>query len=309
MGYVCEKPGWLPAAHRDVHCCPASYQPTMHRLTSAIITALFSFGIAHGATTPKPPPPVLVVSDVLAGVPDDLRPQPGKPITYAIAGKFERNIGATVGGEARVDAATIDAEVTKILNSQGFVKTTVGGPMPKIAILITWGSAILDTSELSMLALPGRVTGGPVDQNDPTDPNRPADRLQIAMNQREISQLVGADKAANDNSLDPHTVAKINEAAASSRLYVFIAAYDMQALVATKEKKLLWRTRISIPSTRHSLPESLDVMLASAGPYLGREVAVPLILGEADRRKTDVHVGLPYVVPDKEQPGEAKKSK
>lgn len=287
---------------------PRLAKSTMSRLTCTLLTAMIALGAARGATTPKPPPPVLVVSDVFADVPEEMRPQPGKPIAYAIAGKYEMNIGATVGGEPRVDAATIEAEVTKVLAAQGFVKTQLGGAMPRLAVLVTWGSAILDTSELPMAALPGRVTGGPVDQNDPTDPNRPPDTVQVGMNQRQIAILVGADKAKNNNSIDPHTVAQINEAAASSRVYILIAAYDMEAMAARKEKKLLWRTSISIPSVRHSLPESLDVMLTSAGPFLGREVPVPLILSEADRRKTDVQVGLPYVVPDKQAKDE-KKSK
>lgn len=276
----------------------------MSRLTCSVVAAVFALGVARGAT-PKPPPAVLVVSDVFAEVPDDMRPQPGKPITYAIAGKYEDNIGATIGGEPRVDAATVEAEVTKVLTSQGFIKTQVGGLLPKLAILITWGSAILDTSELALAPLPGRVTGGPVDPNDPTDPNHPPDTVQVAMNQRQIARLVGADKAAG-RALDSNTLAQISEAASSTRVYVFIAAYDMEAMATKKEKKLLWRTRISIPSERHSLPESLGVMLTSAGPFLGRDVPAPVFIGEADRRKAAVEVGMPYVVPDKPAKDEEK---
>jgi len=279
----------------------------MSRLLCTLLAIVFALGVARGAT-PKPPPPVLVVSDVFTEVPDSLRPQPGKPVTYAIAGKYESNIGAPMAGEPRADAADVEAEVIKVLASQGFVKTEVGGPLPGIALLITWGSAVLDMSEMSLAPLPGRIGPVATDPNDPTDPNRPADTQMVAMNQRQISLLVGADKASA-SAMDPNALAQINEAAGSNRVYIFIVAYDMEAMAQRKEKKMLWRTRISIPSTRHSLPDSLGVMLTSAGPFLGREVAAPVIIGEADRRKTDVQVGMPYVVPESAKVEAGKKAK
>jgi hypothetical protein len=269
------------------------------KLLFAALTVVLSVMPTFAARAPKPktPPTVLVVSDVFGDVPEALRPQPGKPITYAIAGKYHTDIGSPVAGEPRVDAAAIEAEVTKVLATQGFVKTQVGGPLPALALIITWGSAVLDTSEMAIAPLPGRPVAGPTDPNDPTDPNTPPATVLVAANQREMSMLVGADKA-NWQALDSNVLAEINEAAGSNRVYIFIAAFDMEALAKKKEKKLLWRTRISIPSTYHSLPESLGVMLTSAAPFLGREIAAPVFVGEADRRKAEVNVGTPYVVPE-----------
>lgn len=51
-------------------------------------------------------------------------------------------------------------------------------------------------------------------------------------------------------------------------------------MVKTKAKKRLWRTRVSILSTHHSLPDSLGIMLASAAPFLGRDVAAPVSLAK-----------------------------
>jgi hypothetical protein len=255
---------------------------------------LFAVALASvaGAAVPGvPPPSVLVVSDVFADVPDAVRPQPGKPITYAIAGKYESDIGTPVRGEKRATAAEIEAEVTKVLASQGFVKTQVGGALPNLALIITWGSAVLDTTEISM-PKPAE------DPNNPLDPNRPPDTNLVAMNARQMSLLVGADKAS-EGAVDQQGLNEINAALDGNRVYIFIAAFDMAAMMKTKEKKLLWRTRISIESTHYSLPESLSVMLASAAPYLGKEITSPVFIGEADRRKANVEVGTPYVVPDK----------
>ncbi|MSU65535.1 MAG: hypothetical protein EXS38_05420 [Opitutus sp.] len=251
-----------------------------------------------GAAPAKPPPAVLVVADVFGDVPEALRPQPGKPIRYAIAGNYESNIGTPIAGEPRANAAAVETEVTKVLATQGFIKTKVGEPLPAIALLITWGSAVLDTSEMPVMPLPGRVGGNPPDPNNPLDPNVASDTILVSFNGRQISQLIGADKASN-GAVDPGTLAEINSAAGDTRVYIFIVAFDLEAMAKKKEKKMLWRTRISIPSIHHSLPDSLGVMLTSAAPFLGHEVAVPVFVGVADRRKAEVQMGAPYVVPDK----------
>ena len=56
---------------------------------------------------------------------------------------------------------------------------------------------------------------------------------------------------------------------------VAIAAYDFAA-ATRKEKVLLWTTKISCPSRGLALPETLPVMLALAGPNIGRETPKPV---------------------------------
>jgi len=100
---------------------------------------------AKSTRPPKQPPDVLAVSDVFGHLPEKLRPSPGKPVFYDVLGKTERDLGAPIAGEPRADPAEIEREVVKVLASQGFVRTKVGGPMPSIAIILTWGSANLDS--------------------------------------------------------------------------------------------------------------------------------------------------------------------
>jgi hypothetical protein len=102
--------------------------------------------------------------------------------------------------------------------------------------------------------------------------------------------------------LSGYEAEEINDAARQDRLYLMVAAFDALAL-AKKEKKLLWRTRISIESRRTSLPESLTVMLDSAAPYFGRDTELPVFIDDNLRRKADVQIGTPVVVPPTEDPG------
>lgn len=253
-------------------------------------------GLAASAPKPKPPPNVLIVSDVFSDVPDTLRPQPGKPVYYYLLGKVETDIGTPARGEPRADPAAVEAEVVKVLASQGFVRTQLGGPMPSIVIIVTFGSANLDTMEIQNTnPLPTVEIGNPQPGEEPPPP--PPESFLTQFNRREMMALIGADKA-NRTMLDASQIAQINDAAASTRGYIVIAALDADALGRKKEKKLLWRTRMSIETLRNSLPESLGVMLASAAPLLGREAPLPVLITEADRRKASVEVGTPYVVPD-----------
>lgn len=129
----------------------------------------------------------------------------------------------------------IEREIVKVLASQGFLPTAVGGPMPALAILITWGSAVLDTSEISMPPLPQPSFGAPA---DPTalPPPPPPDTVLLAYNQREIASLVGADKA-NRNLLDSSRLAEINDAASTSRVYIFIGAFGIETMLKKKAKE------------------------------------------------------------------------
>ena len=231
------------------------------------------------AEKPTPGPDVLVVSDAWIDE-AELRPAPEKPVYYIILGRIERTLGAPVAGEPQPDPALLEREVERALASQGFVRTKVGGPMPALAIIINWGTANLIVDDLVA------TDSGQGESSAGT----------VAYNQREIAQLVGADKASR-KFLSESEAETINEAARQDRLYLLVGALDIQAL-AKEQKKLLWRTRISIDARRHTLPDSLAVMLASAAPYFGRETEKPVVVDDAGRRNAEVIIGTPTVVPE-----------
>jgi hypothetical protein len=225
-------------------------------------------------------PEVLVVSDVMAEPAASARPTKETPIYYIILGGVERDLGDSIAGEKMPKREEVTRELVAALASQGYILTKVGGPRPAIAIVFTYGSANMSTTELS-----------------DTDPSTGETTTSvIAFNQREIAQLVGADKAQN-RMLMSSEADRINEAARDDRLYVFVGALDVEALTK-KQKKLVWRTRMSIESRRHSLPDSLRVMLKSGAPHFGTGTELPVFIEDADRRKAEVQVGTPVVVPD-----------
>lgn len=247
------------------------------RWFSALLVVLAS-GLP--AAVPRKPagPEVLVVSDLVDPKSAHLRPTKEKPVHFIILGGAERSLGDPIAGEPMPEKSALTREIENALRSQGFTLTQLGGPKPDIAIIFGFGTANLST----------------VDLNDTDPATGETTTSTIAFNRSEIAQLVGALKA-DRHLLMSSEADRINEAARDDRLYIFIAALDVDARLR-KQNKLLWRTRISIDARRRSLPESMHVMLASAAPFFATETDLPKFIEDADRRKAEVLIGTPTVV-------------
>lgn len=238
---------------------------------------------ANTESTPVAPaqalPDVLVVADAVS-TDLQLRPTADKPIYYAIIGKVEDDIGYPYAGSRTPDHATIHRELVDSLASQGYREAQLGGPRPQIALFVSWGQANLDGGQLiDMIDFGDSRIGESTSQTL----SRP-----INQNTRQLSRLTGANKldwsVRNSEELD-----LVREAVQHDRLYIMVAALDAEAL-AKKEKKLLWRTRLSIDAYGWNLNKGLVPMLADAAPYFGRNEARPVLVNE-QVRKADVTLG------------------
>lgn len=222
-------------------------------------------------------PVVLVVADARRDLPESAHASPDKPVHYVILGGREFTIGGSIAGEPLPQQTEVRREIIKAMRSQGFVETDDRGPAPSIAVVFTWGTASV-TENADFESASGLTT-----------PDR-----------RVMRSLVGAGKL-NPWEMLPFEMQDVEDAATTDRVYVGLAAYDYAALFK-KEKRLLWRVRISIDSLRHTLPESLPVMMASAAPLFSRNSTLPIFMDDRDRRKTGVTVGAPEVIPAEKPP-------
>lgn len=227
---------------------------------------------------PERDPQVLIVSDAAKEIPPEAVPAPGKPVYYIVLGAQEYGLGGSTAGEVMPPREQVEEAVAEVLAKQGYLRTEVGGPVPALALLISWGEARLETWEYDETDL---ETGETVTHMG-------------AFNAREIRRLVGADKVER-HLLSFRDADEVNEAAREPRLYVLVAALDVEGL-RQKKKNLLWRVRMSIPSLRNSLPDRLSLMLASAAPYVGRNVERPVFVDDAMRRRAEVELGTLEVV-------------
>ncbi len=80
----------------------------------------------------------------------------------------------------------------------------------------------------------------------------------------------------------------------ASSYFVVASAYDYKAL-AKGERRLLWRTKMTVNSMGVNMAESLPPLIASAAPFLGRETAEPVAMTKQVSRSGRVEVGTPTV--------------
>jgi hypothetical protein len=96
---------------------------------------------------------------------------------------------------------------------------------------------------------------------------------------------------ANDNLMD------LVEDAFNGCYFVVASAFDYAALAQGK-RVLLWRTKMTVNSSGISMTESLAPLIASAGPYLGRDMTEGVTLTKTLSREGRVEIGTPTVVKD-----------
>lgn len=83
----------------------------------------------------------------------------------------------------------------------------------------------------------------------------------------------------------------------SSSFFVVASAYDYDAL-AKGQRRLLWRTKMTVNSLGVNMVESIPPLIASAAPYLGKETPDPVVVTKRINRGGDVEIGTAVVVPD-----------
>jgi hypothetical protein len=243
----------------------------------AIHLALGLLAAAPVLAKPKIPADVLVVADAASTeAAENLRPEPGRPIYYIILGGVAADLGSPWAGDHPPDPQLVRTEVIKTLATQGYIETKVGGPVPQIVLVLSWGQANLALDEFTS------------SEDDPTaSADQPAVTdvtTTVAYNAREMGNLIGLGKA-NRKQLSGSEVEQLNDAYRSDRYYIMVAALDAQAL-RKKVRKFVWRTRMSIDAHREDFTQNLQAMLSSAAPYFGRSEDRPIIVDEKVRNAT-----------------------
>jgi hypothetical protein len=269
----------------------------MRNFFAAFVATVLVAVTSSGASKPLPGGlEVLVVADAVTDVPEGLRPAPGKPIYYVL-GKAQMTVGDSVAGVKMPRPELVEKAVVDALATQGFVRTQVGGPLPSIFIIASWGDANFADLEV------------PPDPNDADAVANAALLKKTTAASRDrnmIEQLVGTNKRGSQ-SMSFEAMGKLQAASNENRLYVSLAALDVPAFKA-KKRVLLWRTSMTI-DWRNKLADALPAMLASAAPFFGTNMDKPVFSDDTDRRKASVDIGELKVMPDEVKPADEAKAK
>jgi len=189
-----------------------------------------------------------------------------------------------VGGDKSPPEDQVLATIQKALAKQHFLPAGPGTPPPTLALAFTWGTLNADFDY----------------GFDPDKPPRLRNRQQI------LKFMGGYKMGYSDRDFDAATAVTglkifdfdsqaFYDLAEEDFFVAVISAYDLKAFQA-KQKKLLWMTRISTPSTGFGMKDVFPTMLAVATPNLGRETERPVWIDASDKYKPDVKLGETQVI-------------
>jgi hypothetical protein len=236
--------------------------------------------------TAQSEPEVLVVSETFGRSLEETRPTKVKPIYYYLLGGAQLDIGGKIKGEKMPAKTDLDYLVHHTLASQGFRRAQEGGVPPELIVTYAYGSVAVDLVDWPEETIDLTVEDA-VDTSEYSSTNEYANGGQIL-------QLIGASKMQNQR-MDLRTTQRFNTALHYDRLYITVSAMGAEALLR-QQREIIWRTKISIELDRNNLPDAMNVMMASAAPYIGIETDVPVFMDKRDRRNSEVQIGELEVV-------------
>jgi hypothetical protein len=233
---------------------------------------------------------------------------PEHPAYYVLQSAGYHSLGQISANDAQLTPEQLQQMMTKALAANGFLEAKPPAT-PTLVIIYSWGShAKIDpndetvTGETLARNLLDRalLVGGEkfaaqlkqiFDEKDAmVESNPPAAKGAFGPNQQAFADPVNLfrlQSTKNEFLLD-QTAGNVYFATAS--------AYEYSSLAAG-QKKLLWRTRMTVASDGVSQTQSLPTLIVNAAPFFGKEMAEPATLVKrADLRDGKVEIGTAVVV-------------
>lgn len=210
---------------------------------------------------------------------------PASPAYYLAVSAGFRDFGGVMAGDKLPPKEAVFKAIAGVLGKQGYLPGTDENP-PSLLLIWTWGTMYTDRLVMA-------------DGSDGPQTNRRqllrflgAYKLGLISKERSGFQDETMMAGVLFRDADSEMIADL----ATEDLYVAaISAYDYAA-ATRNERVLLWTTKISAPSRGLAFNETLPVMLALAGPNIGRETAKPVSVLATDKFKPEVRIGDPTVV-------------
>jgi hypothetical protein len=206
------------------------------------------------------------------------------PVYYvAQAGGFKQ-MGVQMAGEKPPSMADLERGIENALAVNGYLATDLAGHPPSLLIAFSWGSHHrldrLDAVRFPELAAQRKLerallVGGKKYQAERDAETRwEGPNISVQSLEREYLQYQVED----------------------SLYFVIVSAYDYVAL-GRGEKKLVWRTIMTVNAAGVGLRETLPPLIANAAPFFGRDSEGPQI-SQYRVKSGRVEVGTPTIVED-----------
>lgn len=210
------------------------------------------------------------------------------PMYYVAVSAGFRDFGGVMGGIKEPPKEAVYKAMAAVLAKQGYLPASNEHPA-QLMLLWTWGT--MNTDRMYSMSNPDDIEGRQINRRQLL---RFMGAYKLGLVSKEPDPVM--DDIMEQSVLFRNVDQELIDDLSTEDLYVIaIAAYDFEA-AKRKEKVMLWTTKISCPSLGLTLPETLPVMLALAGPNIGRETAKPVAVLATDKFTPDVKIGEATVV-------------
>ncbi|MGC4074581.1 MAG: hypothetical protein QM760_19190 [Nibricoccus sp.] len=223
-------------------------------------------------------------------------PTPENPIYYQSNISGDHTEGEHIASKRKIDPARVEAIVRAALEKAGFKPADAAHP-PTQGLFIIWGShnSLSPTDSDSLSPPPGywtnvlsraKVVGGVKFAAE-------FEKALLDQFNSPVNMGIGNPlyQFTNRDELTRELVAQVYD----DCYYIVVTAYDFAGLLK-KERKLLWRTKITTSSNGLSLEETLPALVSTSATYLGRDVPTPVVSIKKIDRKGSVTLGTAEVV-------------
>lgn len=240
-------------------------------------------------------------------------PTPDQPMHYVMhAAKYAETGVEVAAGQRPPPAAELETALRGSLAKNGFIAVSKDEHVPELLIILNFGShgsisdggmsapelvpavrnrrVFIDVLERATL-----IAGEKFARELKAVLEQEVMRMNIPMNRMPVSPDWGSPYQIYANQTKNRAYRYFAEIAFHPCYFVIASAYDY-ASAEKGEKRLLWRTKMTVDARGVSMDEVLRPLIAHTGSYLGRETSEAVIVKKQLLRDGKVEVGTATVV-------------
>lgn len=226
---------------------------------------------------------------------------PEHPAFFQLHSAGYHEQGEVLAGEKTIKREEIERVLLRALSTNGYLPANDSEHPPSLFITYGWGlhnrfdpDALSATERARNILDRAALVGGEKFARRLTEVLREAETFSI-MAKNLPAEVQEFANPIYQFKMESSKTAFLVEQSAEDIYFVVASAYDYSA--ATERKRvLLWRTRMTVASRGVTQQGSLPTLVATAGPFFGKETDVAQVIPRHTLREGSVELGTPTVV-------------